>query len=82
MMKRTGRLQYKCRRCGEIFESGPMGGDMDLMVVRLTLEDNFYMPCATVTAKELHHCTTTEPGIGIADVVGARYDTEAEVPHD
>lgn len=52
------------------------------MVVRLTLEDNFYMPCATVTAKELHHCTTTEPGIGIADVVGARYDTEAEVPHD
>lgn len=72
-MHKSGTLQYKCRRCGETFDGPLGGGDIDMVIIRLLTEESFYAPCATVTAKTIHHCTLGERGIGIADVIGARY---------
>ena len=72
-MGKSGYIQYKCRRCGAVF-NGTHGPDIQDMVIRLMVDGDYSVPCALISMNKTHSCETDMPGLGIADCIGAEYD--------
>lgn len=79
MELKPGFFQYKCRRCGVIFDGVHGGRDLDLALIELMIHGkSISKPGAMVTMQTFHRCKTEPEGIGIADCIGVEFKSETE----
>lgn len=74
MNKKSGTLQYKCRRRGVIFD---VAHAHDLVAALVSIETNGHIE-HMVTGTAMHTCAGSRIGVkdmvGIADLIGGRFD--------
>ncbi|MCP4661001.1 MAG: hypothetical protein GY856_36835 [bacterium] len=72
-------LEYRCRRCGELFYGGSGGkAVIEQILVRL-LDDEGVFNMGVPAGRTSHHMNCPAGGIGVGDLAGAREDKPAPV---
>jgi hypothetical protein len=64
---KAGTLEYRCRRCGEVFTGS--SGPVEMVLIHLTARDRWDGPGGPVLLRDIHTCSD---GLGLADLIGAR----------
>ncbi len=71
-------FEYKCRRCGEVFDGETMQGEMPFLHAAVRLNDSIKYTTSTLSKLLIHNDCGNENGStqdkGIADLIGYRVE--------